>query len=234
MTDFASLSSSITGRATPSQAQSQAANAAEASRTSLGGNFDTFLKLLTAQIQNQDPLSPMDATQFTQQLVQFSQVEQQIRTNEQMEALVTATRTSQTAGALTYLGRTVEIASSTAGVVTAGDDIRWELAFSEPATRATARVQDASGRVIFEQALGAQTGRTRFTWDGMTSAGTPAPAGVYRLSIAATDAEGAAVAPTISVNETVTGVSFDEAGAPVFITPGGTRGFDAIRTIRAN
>jgi flagellar basal-body rod modification protein FlgD len=95
-------------------------------------------------------------------------------------------------------------------------------------------VQDASGRVIFEQALGAQSGRRPFTWDGTTSAGTPAPAGLYRLSIAATDAEGAAAAPTISVNETVTGVSFDEAGAPVFITPGGTRGFDSIRTIRAH
>ncbi len=234
MTDFSALSSSITGRPNQTQAQAQVASAAEASRTSLGGNFDTFLKLLTAQVQNQDPLSPMDTTQFTQQLVQFSQVEQQIRTNEQMEALVTATRTSQTAGALTYLGRTVEIASAVGGVGAPGDDVRWDLAFSEPATRATARVQDASGRVIFEQSLGAQAGRTRFTWDGTTSAGTPAPAGVYRLSIAAVNADGTAIAPSISVNETVTGVSFDDAGAPVFITPGGTRGFDAIRTIRAN
>ncbi|MBU6405641.1 MAG: flagellar hook capping protein [Alphaproteobacteria bacterium] len=231
MTDFSALSQAAGAAA---RSQSQPDNAAAASRTSLGSNFDTFLRLLTAQIQNQDPLAPMDATQFTQQLVQFSQVEQQIRTNEQMEALVTATRASQTAGALTYLGRMVEIDSDVAGVLTAGDDVSWEMAFSEPAMRATARVHDASGRIIFEQSLGAQAGRTGFAWDGTTTAGNPAPAGVYRLSIAATNAEGTAIAPAIRVNETVTGVSFDERGTPVFITPGGTRGFDAIRAIRAN
>ena len=228
MTDFASLSQSITG------ATARANTASAEARSSLGSNFDTFLQLLTAQIQNQDPLSPMDASQFTEQLVQFSQVEQQIRTNDQMEALVTATRASQTAGALTYLGRTVETASPATGIATAGGDARWDLQFAVPATRATARVQDSSGRVVFEQNLGPQSGRASFTWDGTMTSGIAAPAGVYRLSIAATDSDGAAVQPQVFVNETVTGVSFDQSGAPVFITAGGTRGFDTIRTIRAN
>src|SRR5919108_4942353 len=80
---------------------SQSANA----RTRLSDNYDTFLVLLTAQLQNQDPLAPMDSTQFTQQLVQFSQVEQQIRTNEQLTGLVAQYQAASAGAALSYLGR---------------------------------------------------------------------------------------------------------------------------------
>ena len=76
----------------PPSSSSATSNAASA--TSLAKNFDTFLTILTAQIQNQDPLEPLDSTQFTEQLVQFSGVEQQIRTNQSMETLIAATRSN--------------------------------------------------------------------------------------------------------------------------------------------
>ena len=78
-------------------------------RTRLSDNYDTFLVLLTAQLQNQDPLAPMDSTQFTQQLVQFSQVEQQIRTNEQLEGLVGQYQAASAGAALSYLGKSAII-----------------------------------------------------------------------------------------------------------------------------
>ncbi|MEZ6022857.1 MAG: flagellar hook capping FlgD N-terminal domain-containing protein [Hyphomonadaceae bacterium] len=76
------------------------------SRQRLSDNYDTFLVLLTAQLQNQDPLAPMDSTEFTQQLVQYSQVEQQIRTNEQLEGLVGQYQAASAGAALSYLGAT--------------------------------------------------------------------------------------------------------------------------------
>ena len=78
---------------------------ATGARTRLSDNYDTFIVLLTAQLQNQDPLAPMDSTQFTQQLVQFSQVEQQIRTNEQLEGLVGQYQAASAGAALSYLGK---------------------------------------------------------------------------------------------------------------------------------
>src|ERR1700734_3492026 len=73
----------------------------------LSGNFDTFLQLLTTQLQNQDPLDPMDSNQFTQQLVEFSQVEQQINTNTNLQTLITQGTTNASAITTSYLGKNV-------------------------------------------------------------------------------------------------------------------------------
>lgn len=218
---------------TLSQVSNSTANntTASSARASLGSNFQTFLTLLTTQIQNQDPLSPMDSNQFTEQLVQFSQVEQQIKTNEQMESLVSATRGSQTAGAISYIGRMAQITSNRTAL-NANGGASWDVSFPAPATSATARVQDSAGRVVLERPLTDRAGNTTFQWDGKNSLGRAMPAGVYRLSITATDAEGATITPTISVNETISGVSFDSKGSPEFVTAGGTRTFDSIRSIR--
>jgi flagellar basal-body rod modification protein FlgD len=223
MTDLAGLST----------AAASAQSTANTARASLGTNFETFLQLLTAQIQNQDPLSPMDTNQFTEQLVQFSQVEQQIQMNEQLGSLVSVSRTSHTSSALGYLGRSVQVESNTLAVGASGGG-SWDLVFPEPAQQATARVLDAGGRVVFETQLGATSGQRSFAWDGVASNGRAAQAGVYRLSIEARGAEDARVTPRVYVNETITGVSFDANGAPEFVTPGGVRSIDAIRMIRAD
>src|SRR5476649_2407617 len=84
--------------------------AASTAQKTLAGNFNTFLTLLTTQLQNQDPLSPMDSNQFTQQLVQFSQVEQQINTNDNLKSLITQGTNQTGAYAVSYLGKAVTIA----------------------------------------------------------------------------------------------------------------------------
>src|SRR5258707_239440 len=77
--------------------------AAQGAQKTLAGNFDTFLTLLTTQLQNQDPLNPMDSNQFTQQLVEFSQVEQQINTNDNLKSLISLGQSRSAADAVGYL-----------------------------------------------------------------------------------------------------------------------------------
>src|SRR6185503_3409362 len=83
-----------------------ASSATNKARQTLSSNYDMFLKLLTAQLQNQDPLSPMDSNQFTQQLVMYSQVEQQLTTNDNLSSLIALQKSAAGANAVSYLGRT--------------------------------------------------------------------------------------------------------------------------------
>src|SRR3954468_21748675 len=81
-------------------------------KTTLAGNFNTFLTLLTTQLKNQNPLDPLDTNQFTQQLVQFAQVEQQMKSNDQLQTLVSLQQSAQATAALSYVGSTVVLDGS--------------------------------------------------------------------------------------------------------------------------
>src|SRR5437868_14522330 len=87
-----------------------------ANKATLAGNFDTFLQLLTTQLKNQNPLDPLDTNQFTQQLVQFAGVEQQLRTNDQLSALLALQQTAQSTQALTFVGKTAVVEGDTAAL----------------------------------------------------------------------------------------------------------------------
>jgi flagellar basal-body rod modification protein FlgD len=198
-------------------------------RTRLSDNYDTFLVLLTAQLQNQDPLAPMDSTQFTQQLVQFSQVEQQIRTNEQLEGLVGQYRAASAGAALSYLGRDAIVQADETYL--AGGSASWAYRLPENAASMTVKVRDASGRVVYETLEAARTGGEHlFVWDGEKTDGTTAPGGVYTLQIEAVGEGGETLAPTISVRETIIGVDFT-GDTPLVITPAGTRELGSIRSV---
>src|ERR1700716_2820886 len=93
--------------------------------TTLAGNFQTFLTLLTTQLQNQDPLDPLDTNQFTQQLVQFAGVEQQLRTNDQLTTLVSLQQTAQSTQALGFVGKPVAVDGSTTTMTKAS--ATWDL-----------------------------------------------------------------------------------------------------------
>ncbi len=207
-------------------------SAAATSRTRLSDNYDTFLVLLTAQLQNQDPLAPMDSTQFTQQLVQYSQVEQQIRTNEQLEGLVGQYQAASAGAALSYLGKDAIIEADETYL--AGGAANWAYRLPEAASSITITVKDPSGRTIYEDtSVPSGAGEHLFTWDGTKTNGETAPDGVYSISIAATNAEGASIRPTISVRETIMGVDFT-GDVPVVITPSGTREIGKIRSVLDN
>jgi flagellar basal-body rod modification protein FlgD len=184
--------------------------ASTASRTTLADNFDTFLVLLTAQLQNQDPLAPMDSTQFTQQLVQYSQVEQQIRTNEQLEGLANQYEAMSASLPLSYIGRFAVIDSNTTYM--AGEQAAWTYSFEDTPSQVTVNVLDASGRTVYTTTGTAAAGTHNFVWDGKNNAGEAQAEGIYRLQIVAKDAADENVASDVNAIELVSGV--DLTGTP--------------------
>ena len=198
---------------------------------SLSDNFDTFLTLLTAQIQNQDPLSPMDSAQFTQQLVQFSQVEQQIRTNENLESMLSQNQAAAAALPLSYLGRAA-LLDSPHTTLPGGGEASWTYALTESPAQVTLNVRDAAGRIVFTAEGPAAAGSHTFTWDGRRTNGGEAPPGVYELSVSARDDEGDAIAAEVTVMEIVSGIDLT-AAQPRVITQSGPHDLDDILGILA-
>lgn len=175
-----------------------------ASRTRLADSEQTFMKLLTTQMRNQDPLSPLDTTQFTQQLVQMTSVEQQIYGNQLLENLV-----SQASGGLTsavgLIGRSVTAQGDTTTL--SGGQANWAYNLPSRASDATLEVLDASGRAVWSgPAADRSSGSHTFTWNGQTSSGATAPDGDYRLVVTAHDAAGQAMTPTTYVTGIVSAV----------------------------
>lgn len=192
---------------------------ANPSKTTLANNFETFLTLLTAQLQNQDPLSPLDTKDFTNQLVQFSSVEQQIKTNELLSTLGQTSKLSAGATAVAYLGKEATANSALAATTTSGGQASWRYELPRSADATTLKVIDSRGRTIATVAGETTTGEKVFNWNGKDSAGNPAPAGTYRLEINATGADGTVIAGTVRQTGVITGV--DLSGATPTITLAG-------------
>jgi flagellar basal-body rod modification protein FlgD len=212
---------------TPTTTTPSATDATSAQQT-LAGNFNTFLTLLTSQLQNQDPLSPMDSTQFTQQLVQFSQVEQQIKTNQNLEGLATQYQAASAGAALSYLGKGALIQSDTTRL--SGGQASW--GYSLPSTANTVRleVRDASNRTVFQTDGVKAAGDHVYTWDGKDMNGNTMPAGNYHLVVTAQDSSSTAINATITTQETIRGVDFSGT-TPQIITDSGSHGIDTIRAV---
>lgn len=197
-----------------------ASNTAQAtSKTALSGNFDTFLRLLTTQLQHQDPLEPLDATKFTEQLVSYSQVEQQINTNDNLSTLIALSKAAAGANAVTYLGKT----AFTAGPVSSldNDTAAWRYTLGRDAANVQLVIKDASGRSVRTLAGERGVGIHDFTWDGRNDAGTQLPAGAYTLSVAATASDGSNVAATVAGAGFIKEVDMS-AGEPL-LTVGGRK-----------
>jgi flagellar basal-body rod modification protein FlgD len=183
----------------------------------IAGNFNEFLTLLTTQLQNQNPLDPMDTNQFTQQLVQFASVEQQINMNTQLQTLVSLQQTAQDTQALAFVGQTVTVNGSTTSLASGGQ-AQWTYNPTGPAT-ATFTVTNSTGQTVFTQKATVQAGSQQFNWNGVGSDGKQNPPGAYTLTITATDTSGKSVA----VPTTVTGVvsSVDVSQNPPLLNIGG-------------
>ncbi|MDH3661238.1 MAG: flagellar biosynthesis protein FlgD [Alphaproteobacteria bacterium] len=180
------------------------------SLTGLADDFSSFLKLLTTQLQNQDPTSPMDADQFTQQLVQFSGVEQQIRSNEtlgELAALMQADQLSQSVG---YLGAEVEAEGD---VFRLGDDgqakIHYEL--ESAASTVLLKITDEFGQVVALKPGELGAGRHSLTWDGIGDDGVRHTDGSYKVEVLAQSAAGTPVAANTTISGIVDGVEIDGA-----------------------
>jgi flagellar basal-body rod modification protein FlgD len=156
-------------------------------KDTLAGNFQTFLTLLTTQLKNQNPLDPLDTNQFTSQLVQFAQVEQQLKQNDQLATLVSLQKTAQSTAALDFVGQTVVVDGATAPL--RNGTASWDLSVPKPAT-ATINVKSATGQTVYTTSYAVSPGRQAFTWDGKDASGLKWPDGNYTIAITAQDANG--------------------------------------------
>lgn len=167
----------------------------------LADNYQTFLSLLTAQLQNQDPLSPLDTNQFTQQLTQMTGVEQQLLSNQLLQQLVTQNQGGGLTSAVGLIGQTVTASDSTATLQ--NGTATWQFSTASTPASIDATVSNSSGNIIWTGGLTPNgSGAQSFTWNGENSSGVQqSNGGVYTLSINATDATGA----TIPVSTNITG-----------------------------
>ena len=198
--ESAAIGASLTGAATQ----------AEAADTKLADNFDTFLKLLTTQLQHQDPLDPMDANQFTEQLVQFSQVEQSIEANKNLEKLLALASTNSTADAVSYLGRNIEAKGGTNMLSNGKADWRYRL--PENADSTTIFVSDSAGKLVYSVAGETDAGTHDFSWDGKDKQGNQLADGAYTIEVGAQNSVGDDIAVENYVSGVVTSIQSDEQG----------------------
>ena len=152
------------------------------------GDFNTFLTLLTAQMRNQDPLKPMDSTEFVAQLASFSAVEQQIQANEKLDKLIDLFSASAGSGLAEWIGKDIRVSGSTEFN---GTPVEVEFNVDPNATSAKFVVETATGEAIYEQNVDAST--QGVIWRGETFDPTiTAPAGSYSVGIVSVDSNGVA------------------------------------------
>lgn len=177
------------------------------SRATMADNFDTFLSILTTQLKNQNPLDPLDTNQFTQQLVQFTSVEQQLKTNQFLESLMLSGQNSAKSEAVSYIGKQVT-ASGKTGELTDDKAVFWDYNAASTAANATVTIKNSAGQVVYSEDGALKSGPGTFRWDGELSSGGTAPNGIYTIDIKGTNLTGNIVNVTTSSIGVVSGVDF--------------------------
>ena len=180
----------------------------------LSGNFSTFLTLLTTQLKNQDPTSPMDSNQFTQQLVMYSQVEQQIQSNDNLKTLIAQGTSNAASIATTYLGKHVSVTNGQGSLVSG--QATWTYNLSTAAAANVLTVTDANGKVVYTGSGETTSGNHTFNWDGKDNNGNQLSDGTYKLTVAATDSGSAAVTSSVASAGTVSQIDMT-SGTPQLV-----------------
>jgi flagellar basal-body rod modification protein FlgD len=178
-----------------------------ADSTMIASNFTTFLTLLTTQLKNQNPLDPLDTNQFTQQLVQFAQVEQQMKSNDQLATLVSLDKSAQATTALAYVGANVVVDGATTNVSQGSGT--WSFNVAKPAT-ATITIADSTGQTAYTGSFAINPGVQNFQWDGKGNDGKQWPDGNYTMTATAVDASKNPVAVSTQVEATVDSVDLTQ------------------------
>ncbi len=169
----------------------------------LAEDFSEFLTLLTVQLQNQDPLSPMDTTEFTNQLVAFTGVEQQINTNQKLDSLVSLELGNSFSSAQSYVGKNISYVSSEFDYSGSPSTIKYSL--GSDAILSQVNVLNESGEIIYTTEGSRTAGAHEFVWNGQTNSGQPALPGTYEVVVDALDAEENTIQTTTVVTGKVRG-----------------------------
>jgi flagellar basal-body rod modification protein FlgD len=217
----ATNASPIVSGTTPQSSSSSSSSTADATNAlasqQIAGNFQSFLQLLTTQLQNQNPLDPLDTNQFTQQLVEFAGVQQQLNTNSSLSTLVSLQQTAQSTQALTFVGKTATVSGATATMT--NSQANWALDIPKNSTL-TVTIANSSGQTVFTGNYSATAGNAQpFVWNGKGNDGTQWPDGQYKLTATAQDSSGNNVAVSTDVQGVVSSVDLTQT--PPLLTIGG-------------
>ena len=188
-------------------ATQQAASQTASSQEQLANNMNSFLELLTAQLQHQDPLNPTDTSQFTNQLVLFAQVQQQIDINQNLETMMASQNDSALATSANYIGNNVTATSTTLPL----QNSSAAFYYTTPADTASVSIviTDSSGNIVDTMKGVATAGTQSGTWNGANISGGTAADGNYNITVTATSTGGGTTQLDTAVTGTVTGVAVD-------------------------
>lgn len=230
MTSLATATATQAATGTAAGTAAAAAAKPGSQATGLGADFNTFLRLLTTQLQNQDPTNAMSPEQMTQQLVQFAGVEQQVRMNGSLEKLIGLQQASQLTASASLLGQVVEVEGNRLPLQDGAARLR--LPAAGLAAAAQIQVLDPSGRTLREARVPLGPDVTEWNWDGRDAAGRRLPDGGYRFAITGFGADGSAVPLEATVLGRVTGT--ERRSGDLRMMFGATDvGFDQVRSLRS-
>lgn len=188
---------------------------AEASRTTLTKDIQSFLTLLTTQLKYQDPLAPMDSTKFTEQLAQFASVEQGIQTNKNLESLIGLTQAAQISTGVSYIGRQIEADTNVNALVNGKAEFLYNL--PKAAASSAITIRDAKGQVVYTTTAEKAVGSHSFVWDGRGTNGATLPDGIYSASVAALDSGGNQISASVHSLAHVDGVVMSNGTVSVLV-----------------
>ena len=214
--------------ATAATASGTAATASGTASQTIAGDFNTFLKMLTTQLQHQDPTNAMDPTEMTNQLVAFAQVEQQISMNTNLNALISLQQAQSLTASADLVGRRVELSGSTLPLQNGAAELRLPVAGT--ASAALVQVLDNTGSLLRSDTVALGKSATSWAWDGRTDAGTRLPDGAYSYSVAGIGPGGASVPLSATTLATVSGVQRQNNALNLMFGPTGL-GMDRVVSV---
>ncbi|MDX5595335.1 flagellar hook assembly protein FlgD [Pseudovibrio sp. SPO723] len=151
-----------------------------AASQSISANYDLFMSMLTTQLQNQDPLDPLDSAQYTEQLVQYTQVEQQIQQNENLDQLLVQMKTQNASQFVGYIGNEVTALGDKA--ILADDEAKWTYVAPQDG-KVQIEIKNSEGAVVYREEVDIKEGDGTYKWEGTTESGSKAADGVYSISM---------------------------------------------------
>jgi len=202
---------------------------ANKARASLAGDMDAFLLLLVTQLKNQDPLSPLEPTEFTNQLVNFAGVEQQIATNDNIEKLLSVQNAVLASAVIGFVGKEV-VADTSGKLPLQNGEATFEYTLGSSASNVVMTISDDEGRILFTKAGETSVGKHEVIWDGKDGKDQTMPDGSYNLAITPLAFSGETIEHTIRVKAVITGISLAN-GETKMDASGVTIPFEKIETI---
>ncbi len=201
----ATAAASASGTSTAAAASATGTNALQ----SLGSNFNQFLTLLTTQLKNQDPTAPVDSNQFTQELVEFTGVQQSVQTNTNLSQLISLQQGSQVLQSAQVVGHRATVTSGQIALQGGSGELTFNTVAAEPVQIAIA---NSAGQTVRDVSLTSQAGANTWTWDGRDNAGNQLPDGAYGVAVETGTSNAASNAVPFSVVGTATGLTNGTGG----------------------